>query len=194
MSFSHQVRQFTLYRTPADHCCEPSNMLVAWVRCNRWKVSVSLSDGNHAILVAGGVSMGNKDFIKGILERKGEVHFGRVRDSSIPPLLHLMPRLCCHAPRVWCLSCACAAAGEDEAWEAAHIRDYRCQWQQESHDSVWAARQPSQQHSHLQPRVPACTTEAVGPSGTDTAQAVCVVMTALSPHSCCATAARCDEL
>ena len=42
--------------------------------------------------------MGNKDFIKGILERKGKVHFGRVCDRSThlrTPLTVL--RLCCHA-------------------------------------------------------------------------------------------------
>ena len=43
--------------------------------------------------------MGNKDFIKGILERKGKVHFGRVRHTALRPMLHLTLRLCCHAPR-----------------------------------------------------------------------------------------------
>ncbi len=32
--------------------------------------------------------MGNKDFIKGILERKGKVHFGRVRHTALRPMLH----------------------------------------------------------------------------------------------------------
>ncbi len=35
--------------------------------------------------------MGNKDFIKGILERKGKVHFGRVRDKPTCTVVH------CHA-------------------------------------------------------------------------------------------------
>lgn len=45
--------------------------------------------------------MGNKDFIKGILERKGKVHFGRVCDGSTHlRILLTMLRLCCQAWRV----------------------------------------------------------------------------------------------
>ena len=32
--------------------------------------------------------MGNKDFIKGILERKGKVHFGRVCDTRTCSIVH----------------------------------------------------------------------------------------------------------
>lgn len=59
----------------------------------------------------------------------------------------------------------CNHAGQDEAWKAPDICDHRCIWQQKGHDSVWAARQPSKQHSHLQSGVPASAAEALWPQG-----------------------------
>lgn len=39
---------------------------------------------------AGGVSMGDKDFIKPILERQGKVHFGKVNISGLCLLQHAL--------------------------------------------------------------------------------------------------------
>ncbi|CAL5220125.1 g2080 [Coccomyxa viridis] len=50
------------------------------------KLQLAESKGVDVLLTSGGVSMGNKDFIKGILERKGKVHFGRVRMKPGKPL------------------------------------------------------------------------------------------------------------
>ena len=36
----------------------------------------------HDTSLAGGVSMGDKDFVKPLLESRGTVHFGKVRPAS----------------------------------------------------------------------------------------------------------------
>lgn len=125
--------------------------------------------------------MGNKDFIKAILERRGTVHFGRVRSN-----LNLLPNITQSARAPSSLSeiqtpatdsegtltvlhataeVLSGDAGQDEAWQALDICNHRGLEQQQGHGGVWAARQPSQQHSHLQSRLPASPAEAVWPPG-----------------------------
>lgn len=38
----------------------------------------AFSAGIHILLTSGGVSMGDRDFVKPLLERKGTVHFNKV--------------------------------------------------------------------------------------------------------------------
>lgn len=46
----------------------------------RAKVAEALAKGADILLTSGGVSMGDRDYVKPILEELGTVHFGRVRD------------------------------------------------------------------------------------------------------------------
>jgi gephyrin len=46
----------------------------------------ALTAGAHILLTTGGVSMGDKDFIKPLLERRGKVFFGKVKMKPGKPL------------------------------------------------------------------------------------------------------------
>jgi len=46
----------------------------------------AIEQGADVLITSGGVSMGDKDFIKPILERKGTVHFGKVKMKPGKPL------------------------------------------------------------------------------------------------------------
>ncbi|CAL8471737.1 g11279 [Coccomyxa elongata] len=50
------------------------------------KFQEALSTGVEVLLTSGGVSVGDRDFIKPILERQGTVHFGKVRMKPGKPL------------------------------------------------------------------------------------------------------------
>ena len=56
-------------------------------------------------MYAGGVSMGDRDFIKPLLERHGKVYFGKVRMKPGKPLtfatIELDPSRCCLRPLVY---------------------------------------------------------------------------------------------
>lgn len=56
-------------------------------------------------------------------------------------------------------------AGEDETWEAFDLCHHSGLKQRQGYGGVWASWQPSQQHSHLQPRLPACPAKALRQSG-----------------------------
>ena len=43
------------------------------------KLDEALAQGAHIVVTSGGVSMGDKDVVKPLLEARGKVHFGRVR-------------------------------------------------------------------------------------------------------------------
>lgn len=49
-------------------------------------VERALSAGAHVLVVSGGVSMGDRDFVKPALEKRGTVHFGRVNMKPGKPL------------------------------------------------------------------------------------------------------------
>ncbi|KAK9840649.1 hypothetical protein WJX81_006905 [Elliptochloris bilobata] len=50
------------------------------------KFEETINSGVDVLLTTGGVSMGDKDFIKPLLERRGTVHFGKVRMKPGKPL------------------------------------------------------------------------------------------------------------
>ena len=56
-------------------------------------------------------------------------------------------------------------AGEDETWEAFDLRHHFGLKQRQGYGGVWATWQPSQQYSHLQPRLPACPAKALRQPG-----------------------------
>ena len=45
----------------------------------RQKVEEAIAKGADVIVTSGGVSMGDRDLVKPLLEEMGRVHFGRVR-------------------------------------------------------------------------------------------------------------------
>ena len=49
-------------------------------------VDAALASGVHALVCSGGVSMGDRDLVKPLLERRGVVHFGKVRMKPGKPL------------------------------------------------------------------------------------------------------------
>ena len=66
--------------------------------------------GANVIISSGGVSMGDRDFVKPVLERSGTVHFGKARPLTHGTRLTFSPLI---GPEI----------GEDEARQAAHIRN-----------------------------------------------------------------------
>lgn len=46
------------------------------------KLDAALEGGADVLLTSGGVSMGDKDLVKPLLEKRGTVHFGRVRQPG----------------------------------------------------------------------------------------------------------------
>lgn len=125
---------------------------------DRWKERFTrgrFPDAGSAMPIAGGVSVGNKDFIKPILERKGTVHFGKVRMTSLIP--NFIEIYCMPSDS---LSCWCPP-GENEAWQAAHVCDHRGLGRAvAAADCVRPAREPREQHRHVQPGRPARAAEA----------------------------------
>jgi len=51
-----------------------------------FRLTPSWSQGSDILITSGGVSMGDKDLVKPLLERKGTVHFGRVKMKPGKPL------------------------------------------------------------------------------------------------------------
>lgn len=65
-----------------DIGCEVLDLGIAGDRAGdlERKLDAALEQGADVLLTSGGVSMGDKDLVKPLLEKRGTVHFGRVRD------------------------------------------------------------------------------------------------------------------
>lgn len=129
--------------------------------------------------------MGDKDFVKPILERRGQVHFGKVhalqllflqsvaddlrglaKGWSIPTAGPIERRTFTGEMTSRCHS-ESRCAGENEAGKATDIRHPQgsCRSGPETGAGFRAPGEPSQQHRHLQPRGPPRAEENCGLEG-----------------------------
>ena len=118
---------------------------------------------------AGGVSVGDKDFIKPILERKGTVHFGKVCIA----ITFAEFSQCLRWDLILSKSTCTVHPGQDEAGQAAHVCNNRglCAAVQAA-GGARPAWQPREQHRDFQPGHAASAQEAVGLEGATCARLV----------------------